>query len=127
MMSDYNGWSNKQTWSAYLYIGNDQDSHNHWTSNARTAWQQAPQAYAGGEVDPLGRSARARVMLGKWLKDSLDSSLDLMVESLPKHPIRGFFVDALNFGTQSVDELELADSLLDACELEGYTRRKVTV
>ena len=124
-MSDYNGWSNKQTWSAFLYIGNDQHSYNHWTSNARTAWQDAPNYWNTNGGDPLDRSGRARAMLGKWLKNSLDSSLDIMVESLPKHPIQGFFVDALTLGTQSVDEIELADALLDSCELEGYTKRKV--
>ena len=36
-MSDFNGWSNQQTWAVDTWLTNDEESYNHWIASAAAA------------------------------------------------------------------------------------------
>ena len=103
----YNGWSNYETWNWKLWLDNDQGTYEYWRERTREAWKDA-------ETDCpkyFTRSEQARIALMHALKDDAE-------EGTPT--VSGPYCDLLNAALSEVDWLEIASSLLDAEDLDGY-------
>ena len=107
----YNGWANYETWSVKLWLDNDNASYNYWQERTREVWENA-QGLLPGQGDT---SVNARIALADELKDFHQGELP---------ELQGFAADLLQAALDSVDFYEIADSLLQDAELEGYEERE---
>jgi hypothetical protein len=91
-MSDYNGWTNYETWNWKLWIDNDQ------------GWQEsvleAAQDFKG---DPYG--------LSKYLQQDCEEMQELF-----DLPTSGPFADLLGAAIGSINFYEIADNILEDLE-----------
>jgi hypothetical protein len=94
--TNYNGWTNYQTWVTKLWMDNDQESYNYWQGRAAAMFKAAD-----GAGD---RSFRARVDLADDLKAQHE-------DAMPE--ITGVFSDLMSSALGLVDWFEIADNLLD--------------
>jgi len=88
----YNGWTNYETWSAKLWMDNDESSYHYWN---HVAAQYAGDAYE----------------LGKVLEEYYDEAAEQWMSDQAS-----FFADIFNAALQSVNWLEIAESLLEDIE-----------
>jgi hypothetical protein len=95
-MSDYNGWSNYETWAVHLWMDNEESSQKHW---ARRAMQLFNLDDIDGSVSDLAREMK--------------SDHEDMLPSLD-----GFAADLLNAAFGEVDWYEIAESYIDEAKRE---------
>jgi hypothetical protein len=103
-MSEYNGYTNYETWCVSLWIDNDQGSHQYWNERAREEWEEA------GEDSRDARSALASALEDYHAED--------------KPGTAGVYSDLLTRALGVVDWYEIADNILAALELGGYEARQ---
>jgi hypothetical protein len=113
IMSTYNGWANYETWVYKLWMDNDYGFYQHVQAVTRETWQAASET-----PDPLSigndASATARASLADLLKEEAE-------ENAPE--LSGAYADLLNAAIGEIDWFEIADSLLEDAELDGYVPR----
>lgn len=88
----YNGWSNRETWLAKLWIDNDRDTHFFWRDVARALKRDEP-------------ADTACSLLAQKLEDAFD-------ELMPQHN-HGMFADLLTTAIARVNWHEIAQLMLD--------------
>lgn len=117
-MADYTGWTNYETWAVNLWIGNDEGSHHYWDETTRTIWETVT---SQARLDtPFTASEQARLDLAETLKDDLEENLPADIDQA----VHGtMYADLLNAALDRVEWMEIADGLLEACELDGYEPR----
>lgn len=99
-MSDYNGWTNYETWNVALHIGNEEGSYNHWREITASAWENS-------EADPpYTRIERATLdlayLLRKWLKEN-----NPLIEHV------SIYSDLLDEAISRVDKMEIAEHWIE--------------
>lgn len=87
-MTDYNGWSNYETWLLKLWIDNEFADYTYWR----------------GETEAIARGKGTARELADMLKDSFE-------EAQPK--LEGFWLDMLNAAMSEVNWQEIAENMLN--------------
>lgn len=106
-MSDYNGWTNYETWLVNLWITNDQGSYEVSQDMAREAWEERQaSAYATAEQE-------AKYVLAGKIKDWVEEMVDHEVVS-PSGLVRDLVTGALG----EVNWGEIAGSWLEGVKEE---------
>lgn len=93
--TQYNGWTNYETWAVKLWIDNEEGSQNYWLDEAARA-----RRHTTGKRDAV-------YQLSQQLKDEHN-------EAAPE--VSGVFADLMNAALGSVDWYEIAESLLEDAE-----------
>jgi hypothetical protein len=68
MTTDYNGWTNRETWATMLYINNDQYMQETATEYAQTSAQE----HSGEEWDGISPIGCLAETVEKWITTLLD-------------------------------------------------------
>ena len=105
-MSDYNGWTNYETWAVNLWMGNDSGSYDWATALAFEAWKDAK------ATTILTRSEEARYRLASYLKDHFGNE-----ENCPLLGEANVYTDLLNAALSEVNWQEIAGAWLKQDEL----------
>jgi hypothetical protein len=112
--TDYNGWTNRETWATMLHIDNDQYLYETALDYARTAWQEhtTPQE---DEVESWGdvadKQSEARYCLADTLENWITEDL-LTLENLAGN--QGLFNMLTDIGSlYRVNWNEIANALID--------------
>lgn len=101
-MTDYNGWTNYETWCVKLWMDNDEYTYNDWNDRAREAWDAADHDHD-----------EARTRLADMLRDYWDRESDERLAELGGQVPNSCYADLLNAALSEVDWHEIADSLLE--------------
>ena len=102
-MSEYNGWTNYETWCVNLWITNDQGSQDYWNESAESALEAVPPAV-------FTREENAACRLADQLKQTFEDESPLADQP-------GLYADLLNAALSEVNWCEIAKSLLaTACD-----------
>jgi hypothetical protein len=108
-MSEYNGWSNYETWVVKLWMDNAEGTQEYWQERTR---QIAEECRAAGGTDVLTAEQEAR--------GELAEALNLWhEEARPEMENAGVFLDLLRHSLGRVDWDEIATSLMDDQELHA--------
>lgn len=97
MADKYNGWRNYETWTAALWLGNDQGTDAYWKEVAREAYRDAE------AIGVLTRKEAARADLADRLHDEIR-------EGAPA--LNGLYADLLNAALCEIDVYEIAENYL---------------
>ena len=89
-MSDYNGWTNYETWNLKLWLDNDEGTYHYWQEAAREAMRTG---YKGESLDILS--------------DQLENQTR---EEAPQ--LTGFYSDIQTASLEAVDYYEIAKAML---------------
>jgi len=111
-MSDYNGWTNYETWAVKLWMDNEQETQEYWQEAAQDAWDST------GDKRPnvfMDRESNARSLLARRLRVEHDSQSDHPVFAASDGTV---YADLLNAALSEVNWYEIADSLLEEVEKE---------
>ena len=100
--TQYNGWTNYETWAVKLHMDNDPQSYSYWTEQAREI------ARTSHPSEFLTRYAMAEMQLAEALKNDHE-------EGAPE--LSGAFGELLRHALAGVDWEEIATSLLE--EVDG--------
>lgn len=105
-MSDYNGWTNYETWAVKLWMDNDRGSYEYWKETAEACWAEAE------DKSPnqfMTKAENARLLLSDRLKDEHDSGSEHPVFAAAEGTV---YADLLNAALSEVNWHEIAESLL---------------
>ena len=98
----YQGWTNRETWCAALWINNDQQTQNHWLEIAK-------------------RISSARHTDGQWI---LAETLKEALTNQPKELENTMMGDMLQHALAQVDYEEIArDLIATVAEIETHTKK----
>lgn len=96
-MSEYNGWTNYETWNWKLWMDNDYGTYHYWRDTTR-------------EVVEEGDGDTPTYDLSVLLKEDMESYLETIdVPSLTTGP----FADILGAGLSRINWYEIAEHLLE--------------
>jgi len=104
--SQYNGWTNYETWAVKLWMDNDEGSYRYWQNVTREVWDEAEDKRPNQFMD---RSENARSQLAERLKDEHDDQSEHPVFAAANGTV---YADLLNAALSEVNWHEIADSLL---------------
>ena len=104
--TDYNGWTNYETWNVALHIDNERGSQEYWRERAECCLKTFTKNPEKGSV--LTVVEQAAMELSNELKDSHE-------ENAPE--LEGTYGDLLNAALSSVNWYEIAKNMVE--ELEG--------
>ena len=109
-MSDYNGWTNYETWCAKLWMDNDRGSYDYWLERTREVLADAEPTQVWTKQDA------ARIRLEQELKEWHD-------EHRPDgdSPLSGpssVYTDLLGAALSEVNWREIAESMLSGMAAE---------
>ena len=101
MATDYNGWTNYETWAVNLWLMNDQGSADYW-------YEVAEHIYEESEADhPFTRDEIAERMVAAQLKDEI-------AESSPLAEDASMYSDLLTAALGEVNYNEIARHLVES-------------
>lgn len=102
--TNYNGWTNYETWNAALWLGNEEGSSRYCDELAQEAYDQA-------EADKtFTRLEQAAFALAERLKSLFEDNEEL--------PESGWMADAINTYLSEVNWHEIAETYLENVEQE---------
>lgn len=101
--TDYNGWTNYETWNVALHIDNEQSSQEYWRERAYKCQAEYPHHKWNDEAKANG------------IRDLADELKDSHEENAPE--LEGTYGDLLNAALSSVNWYEIAKNMIE--ELEG--------
>lgn len=113
-MSEYNGWSNYETWLVALHIGNEQETHERAREMAREALEGAGEDFGvpkGPGCAP--ESLRAVHILADMLRDWADEEL------APQNSDNILVNDLIRSALDEVNWGEIAESYMDEATREA--------
>lgn len=106
--TEYNGWTNYETWNCALWMDNDQGSQEYWQ-------EAAQECYDGAEKDDIfTRKENARLALADRIKEHHEEAAEAWMPDQAS-----FFADILNAGLSSVDWHEIAEHYMNEVEEEA--------
>lgn len=112
--TQYNGWTNYETWAVNLWIDNDQGSQTYWHEQAKDTLESA--------YVPTGSDFTVAEVATQTLEDIIKNEHE---ESLPE--LTGFASDLLNAAMSEVNWREIASHLIAAVvEEQNYDARTET-
>lgn len=111
--TNYNGWTNYETWAVKLWMDNDQGSSTYWSEATTEAWA----ATAHSQPNQfMNHRDNARLVLSERLESEHDSQSEHPVFAAANGTV---YADLLNAALSEVNWREIADALLDDAELTG--------
>lgn len=109
-MTEYNGWTNYETWAVMLWINNSAGSQDYWHEQARECWSE--------DSDTTDPSASARYHLAERLNGAHNDGIPDAVDGT-------VYADLLNAALSEVDWDECADSLLEDAGIADYKPKRL--
>ncbi len=114
MMSDdtHNGYANYETWLVALWLDGEQGAYEYWQTQGKAAWFRAGLEKHGWCAQSTSARINLRTTLHECIRD--------------EHPLNDkadVWSDLLGAALRRVDWFEIADNILDGCEIEGYESR----
>lgn len=97
--SDYNGWTNYETWDVKLWIDNDQASYDYWRDIAKEIYKGSKATEYASKIEQAGFSLR------DVLSNEFDNNNPLEEAST--------YTDLLGSALQSVNWYEIAKSIIE--------------
>lgn len=107
-MSDYNGWTNYETWCVNLWWNNDEGSYNDITERARRAWDEAEADGYNTRKDNATRD----------LADDLKACVEELKDEWLGDRQSSMFADLLGAAISEVNWYEIAEGMLEEYEEE---------
>lgn len=104
--TNYNGWTNYETWNVKLWLDNDQGTQEYWKERAQESFDNAVLK------EFFTRKEQAALDLADVLKIELDDNMEEM--GVPA--LSGFYADLLNAALSEVNWHEIAKSFIDDLE-----------
>ena len=109
-MSDYNGWSNYETWAVALWLDNEQSTYTETREVMRRLWDLMDDPLERNRLLHQTRGEATRYHFMVWLKDYVEDMCPQLGATL--------WADLLNAALSEVDWYDIADNWLS--ELDGY-------
>lgn len=115
-----NGYKNWETWNFVTHITNGQPDIEYAQHHALCVWEDAK----GQDYEE--RSINARIELSKLLNEFLDQTVEEFFQNTNSYPkVTGTWLqDTIENYVQSIDWLEVADTIFDSLEISEYVARK---
>ena len=104
-MSEYNGWSNYETWNYKLWMDNEEASYLYWQGQARDVITESE------PTSVLNKHENAAYLLSEQLKAECDEYLE---QYMPDQA--SCFADLLNGAVSAINWHEIAVSLINDLE-----------
>lgn len=104
MSTQYNGWTNRETWLVKLWIDNEQGEQDYWQEIAAETYEQAKSS------DCWTKEEAARFALSERLKDNYDEAKNDLLESAKLSA--SVWSDLLGTALCSVNWDEIAESMI---------------
>ncbi len=106
--TDYNGWTNYESWCVKLWMDNEEPSQRYWGRQAKAAMEAADGTLSANArltgVEPFTTKEKAAFALSKQLQAEHEAALP---------ELDGFAADLLGAAMSEVNWHEIANSLLD--------------
>ena len=101
--TEYNGWSNYETWAVNLWMTNDQHSDSYWREAATAAWERAGDGTPNQFMD---REHNAQQLLADHMKGDHE-------EQVPDEAGGSVYADLLTSALSEVNWHEIAKAFLE--------------
>ena len=126
--SDYNGWTNYETWCVNLWLDNDRGTHDAWRERAGEILDLDAGALCrelyGDDKSAILREGVHACVLADILKDEHEEEACAVTGA--RHGDASVFSDLLGAALQSVNWHEIAEHLIDAArEAREYAAKAV--
>ena len=105
----YNGWCNYETWNVSLWINNERSDYERWNKRAAEQW-----FCPTNQSSYWSASEAARFSLADELKEAFEEQASELI------PIACCHADLLLAALSEVNWNDIADSILESLDLEGY-------